>query len=226
MRLAKDIALLLLLTTSACACTEAALFFRSAKAVATEAESQVRANGTDLRRVILSLGGTVSDIRKTAKDVSEASASERQYWQQSGALITGNLEKSNLALDSLNALVAHTDAELNGKVLPATEKSVGSVGEMTKAVGSDLHMMALQSESTLEAAHDRIADPNLDKTAASLEKTAEHIEQATANLQASTADIEQAVHRATRPAPFAEQVGEKILGFAASAAQIFYGFVK
>lgn len=85
-------------------CAAAGLHVLAARATATV---------TDLDRVILSMGGTAAEVRKTSKATAAAADEQRRYWREISQRTIKTLDDADRGAATLAALLADTDRTLN-----------------------------------------------------------------------------------------------------------------
>jgi len=161
----------------------------------------------DTRRVVLSVGGTAAEIRKTAIEQRELAAKSHK--------------KGIESIERANRFIANLDQRINQELLPAATNVLAEAGSALSKTGtsiesttSDLHAALADIQPTLknlaaasEGAARVMNDPALTQTidemhaaSVSTAQTAKNVEGMTADGKAMTQDAREAVHRLTRPA--------------------------
>lgn len=196
-------------------------------------DKQLNATLLDVSRFTEDATGVTAEVRKTLKASQDSS---RQVAANS-ALAT---QQAAAAIGALDDLVRHTDAQINGSLLPQLTAAVSQQNANLTAVAARINTSLdglTRSEAELQPILTSVAqasaaaaklsqDPaiedavkNLDATSASAASTAKHVD-------AATADLAAAIHRETRPASFTVKVAGWILNSAAKAGSVLAGFVK
>lgn len=155
---------------------------------------------TDARRVLLSVGGTAAELRKTAKE-------QRELFAQTTKL-------TNARLSQLGDVLTHFDENVNQGLLPAATKAIKNQDERldkisdevlsaTKQLTEDLHNTTMELKPTLqnlavasEGAAKIMGNPSINEGIDATAKTAENVEQ-------MSAEALKALKRAVKPANLA-----------------------
>lgn len=196
-------------------------------------DKQLNATLLDVSRMTQDATGVTAELRKTLKASQDSS---RQVAANS-ALAT---QQAAAAIASLNDLVRHTDAQINGKLLPDLSATIEQQNGNLTAVSGELRTSLAgltQTEAELDPvlANAAAVTANLAKVSAdpSIPATLKNLDVASAGMASTaqsaakaSADLAEAVHRETRPASFTVKVAGFILDGVSKAGSVLAGFVK
>ena len=141
-------------------------------------------------RVLLSVGGSAAEMRKTAQE-------QRILLQQTTKL-------TNERLGQFGAVLTKLDARVNDELLPMVTAAVKANGEASvtllhestfalRAIQGDVHDATVQltataaaSQATIDQANVILSDPSIPATLKNVEGTTKNIEGITLNVQKAT----------------------------------------
>lgn len=208
-----------LLSLSVFLLTAAALLSQArtdAHALAGKTEAAI----VDFRRVVLSIGGTAAEIRKTSITTREAALEQRRLLRETTVRAAATLLDADATVRSLNETIQATNENLNGNALPQVTQTIRDFDYKFNLLADDAHAQL----GKLGQVQD-----NLIATSAGLATVVENpdIPKTLANVQASTADLKDTADyyrkKLTTPASFTWHLLKGMLvlgGAAADAAEI------
>lgn len=172
----------------------------------------------DFRRVVLSVGGTAAEIRKTSITTREAALEQRALLREAMARAVGTLRDADETVRSLNETVQATNANMNGKILP-------QISQMAADASSKFNLLA-------DDAHEQIGklgkvQDNLALATAGIARTANdpNIAKTFANVEGATSDVKQTAdyyHRKlTAPGNFTWNIFKAVVHFGGDAANVY-----
>lgn len=144
----RNVLLIILLSVLIWGTVEASLTVREFRFAVARNSDKVSSTITDLRRVVLSFGGTAAELRETAKEINAASKEQRAYYAETGRRINALLGKGGMTVETANSLLAHLDSNLNDRVMPVTLASLG-----------ELHDSAASLHETMEGVRSIVTAP-------------------------------------------------------------------
>lgn len=176
-----------------------------------DADAWIRALHRDTHRNLVVIGGAATDLEKTLRAEREAAAAQ---------LADADAAAKALARVSsnLDALVRHTDENLNGSadkagILPALGATISDQNTQFVALErqAETNLATLDEQerqlapllaAATQAAQSAAAvagDPHIAETLQHLDETTAHLNQTAAHIDGTTADIQAYIHRMTTP---------------------------
>jgi hypothetical protein len=205
----------------------------------------------DVHRVIAptsaKLGNDLDEIHRatleiglTAENVRKASAQWQQVSAQQAAYFTQATQKTTADLDAFHDLVTHTDAQINGQLLPALTSTVtqqntqlAELEKQTTASLATLQQASAQLEPVLQSAAEASANAAKLSADPAIVETLQHIDATTASLASATASVDRQIRmiepmtkKATTPPSKAALIFNTFLDLTWKSAGIVAGFVK
>ena len=190
MKIIKDVLVIVALLT-ACACGyQAWHLLAQAETTLNGIGERTEATLRTANRVLLSVGGSAAEMRKTAQE-------QRKLLQQTTQL-------TNDRLAQFGAVLTKLDARVNDELLPMVTAAVKANGEASvtllnettfalRMVQADVHDATVQltataaaSQATIEQVNVLLGDPSIPATLKNVEGTTNNIEGITKNVQAAT----------------------------------------
>lgn len=187
----------------------------------------------EIHRATLEIGLTAENVRKASAQWQQASAQQAAYFTQA-------TQKTNADLDALHDLVQHTDAQINGQLLPALTAGVNQqnaqLAALEKQTADSLAVLqqdSLQLQPVLQNVAAATASAAKLSADPAIADTLHHVDVITASLASAAASvdrqirmIEPATKRATTPPSKAALIFSTLLDLTWKAAGIVAGFVK
>jgi hypothetical protein len=173
-------------------------------------EARAEAAVVDARRVVLSVGGTAAEVRKTSATTRAAAIEQRELLRITVRHASETLSDTDAAVRAMHDAVLATNENLNVRLMP-----------QLSTLASDAHRDLVQLEDV---------ERNLARAAAGMSEIANSpdITRSIANIQAGTEDVRQALDMAVakerqlmRPGNFAWHLFRALLRPAADGAQIY-----
>ncbi len=203
---------------------EAAALMRTARTGSQELtastlalESKATATLTDARRVILSIGGTAAEVRKTSITTRQAALEQRRLLREATAEAVKTLQDTDAGAAALTAFIDGTNTRVNSELLPRATEAVKTLNSAGRRLTENLEGL-------------RVIEANLALATGGMADLANNpdIPRSIANVQASTADIKTGLdmvvvkeRQLMKPGNFAWHVLTTLLSPAAHGAQIY-----
>jgi len=161
-------------------------------------------------RTIRETAQTVANIRHATEEWEKAS-------QAQAATATKTEERAAKSLADLDALIQHTDSELNRQVLPALRAAIAAnsdqlaglenqTNESMQHIAADADTITQQTALVMQAAAKDLSDPSIQASLKNTEATTANMAAATASLDRTTQNLEQYARRLTKPASMLKQI--------------------
>lgn len=172
----------------------------------------------NFNELIAETSQTAANVQAATQSWQAASNQQQKYW-------AGLEKKAGRDLADLDLLISHSDARINGELLPAATQTLHDTsadeGRITlaletnaAAVTRDLDSFSTAASKPLADADAQLADPHIAATLA-------HLDSTSASLDASAKDVAAFIHRETTPVRGAWNAIKAFLReFAGPAAQV------
>jgi hypothetical protein len=171
--------------------------------------------------VIVNLNGTLDQAWTTMDAVQAASNQQAAY----STKLLASLDKANAdlgklgeATDQLKTLLANTDTQVNGSLLPSLTHNVVEMEYTIDALTTDADVL----RRTLDHADAQVSSPDIPATLKNLRETSANVASMTAHTDATAGDIQAAVHRWTKPPHGIWNLIKGLLTPAAHAAELYH----
>lgn len=182
----------------------------------------------------------VRELAQTSANLRHATAAWESASTQQAAYFTQATEKTNADLDALHDLVLHTDAQINGQLLPALTAGVtqqnaqlADLEKQTAASFAELQRATVALEPVLQnataataAAAQLAADPSIPATLQHVDATTASLASAMASVDRQVRMIEPVTKKATTPPSKAAFILNSAIDLAAKFGSMFAGFAK
>lgn len=182
----------------------------------------------------------VRELAQTSANLRHATAAWESASTQQAAYFTQATQKTDADLDALHDLVLHTDAQINGQLLPALTAGVtqqnAQLADLEKETGASLAQLqlatsqlgpVLQNASQATAAAAKLAaDPHLADLLQQTDRMARAAAETTESIDRQVQMIEPVTKRATTPASKAVVILNTAFNVTWKIAGIVAGLVK
>jgi hypothetical protein len=182
----------------------------------------------------------IRELAQTSANLRHATAEWETASKQQSAYFTAAAQKSGADLDAVRDLIAHTDGEVNGNVLPQLSKALASQDAALSSFEGQAGVSLQQLTETTAALRPAIASATAATASAAqlaadpaIKNTLTHVDQTTASLASAMASVDRQVRmiepvtkKATTPPSKAAFIFNTALDLAAKLGSALAGFAK